>query len=144
VAETYKVTVAALATANELQSPYTIFIGQVLCIPGTTSTTTTSTSTTTSSKDSKDPVLDLYVVGNKLVIETTNFPKQSTYYVKAGEKNAKGAKWIKLGRLRVRKDGSGDGIYLMPKALRNSRVVEVCIKNNVNDDVACGRIKQGK
>lgn len=143
IAETYKVTIAELATANSLVEPYTIYIGQVLCIPGSTTTTTTSTSGTTSTT-STGPALSLTVFGNKIVVEAEKFPKNATYYVRAGEKDFKHGQWVRLGRVRSRKDGSIDGIFLFPKGLRNSKVVQICLKDVTNDDVFCGRIYLGK
>lgn len=141
IAETYKVTTEELAAANNLTTPYTIFVGQILCIPGT-ATTTTTTGSSTSSSGKKTPSLSIFIVGNKIVIEASNYPERRTYLVRIGEKDFKYDKWVKLGRVRARKDGSIDGTFLFPKGLRNSRVIVVCLKDVANDDVSCARLRQ--
>jgi murein DD-endopeptidase MepM/ murein hydrolase activator NlpD len=141
IAETYKITTAELATANNLKEPYTIYIGQVLCIPGST-TTASTTPSAGSSSTSKTRTLVVAISGNKILLSADNYPKQNTYNVRAGEKGSTFGKWIRLGRVRSHKDGSIDAIFLFPKALRNSRVFDVCLKNLVSDDVSCARIRQ--
>jgi LysM repeat protein len=143
IAETFNVTVQELATANSLTTPYTIFIGQVLCIPATASTsTTTSTSSSSSSTTSSGPALELSIIGNKILLEGSGFPGQNTYYVRIGEKNSTRSQ--KLGRVRSLKDGLVDGFFLLPKGLRKARVIEVCLKNVENDDRFCERLTQPK
>jgi murein DD-endopeptidase MepM/ murein hydrolase activator NlpD len=145
VAETFKVSVQELATANTLASPYTIFVGQVLCIPATAATTTSTTTTTSSSNNTNnDPTLELSIIGNKLLIEGSHFGDRNTFYVRAGEKGSQSNKSIKLGRVRSLKDGLVDGLFLLPKGLRNTKIIVVCLKNVENDDLFCGRIVQSK
>jgi hypothetical protein len=145
IAETYKVSVQELATANSLTTPYTIYIGQVLCIPATTSTSTSTSSSSTSSSStssstSSGPTLELSIIGNKILLEGSHFPGQNTYYVRIGEKNS--TKSQKLGRVRSLKDGLVDGFFLLPKPLRQARVIEICLKNVENDDLFCERLVQ--
>jgi len=141
IAETYKITTTELAAANDLKEPYTIYVGQVLCIPAsTTTTTTTPTGGTTSTSTS--PELLVAISGNKILVSADNYPKQNTYNVRVGEKGSTYGKWVRLGRVRSRKDGSLDASFLFPKGLRNSRVLDICLKNLTSDDVSCARIKQ--
>jgi LysM repeat protein len=144
IAETFNVTVQQLATANSLTTPYTIYIGQVLCIPATssTSTSTSTSSSSSSSSTSSSPTLELSIIGNKILLEGSHFPGQNTYYVRIGEKNS--TKSQKLGRVRSLKDGLVDGFFLLPKGLRQARVIEVCLKNVENDDLFCERLTQPK
>lgn len=141
IALTFDVAQQDLITANDLKSPYTIFVGQTLCIPGTA--TTTATTTSTSSSD-KSPKLVVTIANNHIEVTAVNFPKKNIYYVKAGEKDFIYGKWIKLGRIKARKDGTLYGLFLEPKGLRNSVVVEVCLKNAVTDEATCTRVRQGK
>lgn len=143
IAETYKVTVTELATANNLKEPFTIYIGQVLCIPASTTATTTTTSTTAgSSSTSNTRTLLVAISGNKILISADNYPKQNSYNVRVGEKRSTFGKWIRLGRVRTTKEGSVDATFLFPKGLRNSRVIDVCLKNLVTDDISCARVRQ--
>lgn len=138
------ITVQELATANDLKDPYTLFIGQELCIPGTTTTTTTGTTTTgttsTTTSNSKDPNMALAVEANTLTITTANFPTQSNFYIKAGEGRYKTQSWYKLGRLHTKKTGAVIASYKLPKQLRNVRYLNVCVKNAISDAVLCRQL----
>lgn len=137
IALNYKLTVTELAAANNLKEPYTLFVGQSLCIPGTpTSTTTASTS--------KSPLLSVTLEGNKIVLSAINYPKKNIYYVKTGEKDFTGSQWIDLGRVKSTKEGAFNATFLWPKSLRNSKVVVVCLKNAMTDDASCQNIFNGK
>ena len=142
LALTYDVAQQDLITANDLKSPYTIYVGQVLCIPGT-ATTTTTTAANTSSSD-KSPKMVVTIANNHIEVNGANFSKKNVYYVKAGEKDFIYGEWIKLGRVKVRKDGTLYGLFLEPKSLRNSVTVVVCLKNATTDEAPCERVRQGK
>ena len=123
-----------IATANNLSSPYVLTIGQALCVPGaaTTSTSSTGTTTTTATKG-----FTIATAGNRLVITVTKFSKKATYYVRANDGSRDNNNWLRLGRLRVDKNGNAEVSYQIPKGLRSTTELAVCLKNVRNDDVNC-------
>jgi len=138
IAATYGVTVTELANANNLKEPYLIYVGQVLCIPASASSTTTSGSTTTSSSAEK---LIIERGKNTVVIKITGFPKKSIYYVK-GKNAARGVyPWYKFGRVKTSKTGSATITLKLPKQLRSTEVIQVCLKNAVTDAVVCQTVR---
>ncbi len=134
IAFKYNVNWQDIATANNLKSPYVLTIGQALCVPGatTTSTSSSSTSTTTASKG-----FTIETVGNRLVITVTKFSKKAIYFARANDGSRNNSDWLRLGRLRVDKNGNAKVSFQLPKGLRNTTDLAVCLKNVRSDDVSC-------
>jgi LysM repeat protein len=131
IAAKYNVTVDALATANDLKSPYTIYIGQRLCIPGATTTATTTSSTTTTTNNF---TVKAGPFPNWITIATTSMAKKSVYY--AAVKNALEAA-VKMGTMKTDKNGNGKRTFRIPKQFRSLPVVTICLKNAYTDDLLC-------
>lgn len=131
----YDVSIAELAAANNLKEPYTLFVGQRLCIPG--STTSTTTTTTTAKKTGWTATRE----GNYLVISVTNFPKKANYYVKI-KKGTLAVKepWVKIGILRTKKNTDVTRYFKLPKNFTEPALFTVCIKNAKTDAVQCQTI----
>lgn len=132
----YDVSIAELAAANNLKEPYTLFVGQRLCIPGTASSTTTTTTTASKKTDwsaSRE--------GNYLIISVTNFPKKANYYVKI-KKGILAVKepWVKIGIFRTKKNTDVTRYFKLPKNFTEPTVFTVCIKNAKTDAVQCQTI----
>jgi len=138
IALLYKLTVAELAAANNLTEPYTIYIGQVLCIPVAS---TTSSSTSSSGKASFSLALD----GRFLVITTSNFPKRNLYYVRVSTGRFRQGPVIStVGRLMVRNKPGNVYIYKLPKELTDASYLMVCLKNAVTDANTCRSLYTGR
>jgi LysM repeat protein len=130
----YDVSIAELAAANNLKEPYTLIVGQSLCIPGSATTTTTTTTSSSSSKTSWTATRD----GNFLVIKATNFPKKGNYYVKI-KKGHQGTDtpWVKLGIFRTKKNTDVTRYFRLPKNFTDPSLITVCMKNAKSDAVQC-------
>lgn len=138
IAQQYKINWLDLAAANDLKSPYTIYIGQILCVPKSSSTTT-SGSTSSSSKAG----FSLALQGRFLTVTAFNYPKNSIFYVKVGEgRFSLEPPVYKIGMLRMRKSASVVTVYRLPKDLSDVRYVRVCLKNVRTDAIACRSIKR--
>jgi LysM repeat protein len=135
ISVTYDVSIAELASANDLKEPYTLFVGQRLCIPGTaTSTTGTTTSASTSTKASWSVTRD----GNSLVINAANFPTKANYYVKIKKGHPSTDRpWVKLGIFRTKKNTSVEREFRLPKSFIEPAMLTVCLKNAKTDAVSC-------
>jgi len=132
IALKYNTTVEAIATANDLKAPYTIFVGQKLCIPGTSSTPSTGSGST-----SKAPNFTAKFNGNRVTVKTSNYPKNTNYQVTL-QRTSELTRY-KVGILNVKSNPAVSKSYQTPKELRGSRNITVCLKNNVNDKVQCNR-----
>ena len=136
IAQTYGVKTEDLASANNLTSPYVIYIGQSLCIPASTTATTGTTTTTTTTSTSKQPTLLILNFTRKVYIQVTNFPKNTTYYVRAGNRED----WVRIGRLRTNKDGKATDVFNVPAVIDRTSNLTICLKNVITEVVVCQTI----
>jgi murein DD-endopeptidase MepM/ murein hydrolase activator NlpD len=130
IADRYKVSVKDIVDVNHLASPYTIYVGQSLCIPQG------------SAPGNKPPYSQMVaanfypaVRGNELNIRTENFPKNSSYYVKVTDPR-KGLP-IKIGMLKIKDNGAVSRNFPLPEFFRRTTRINVCLKNAVNDVNVC-------
>jgi spore germination protein YaaH len=141
IAAQYKVNWLDIAEINNLKAPYTIYIGQYLCIPsnGATSGVKNTSSSATSTNKGKAPYFTASrIERNKLVIETNNFPKNSFYYVKVRSGSGPlSEQWTKVNMLRTRKESSATYMFNLPNQFREHSTLVICLKNVVTDAVFC-------
>lgn len=135
ISVTYDISIAELATANNLKTPYSLYVGQVLCIPGSTTTTTTSTGTTTETDQVISATFNLTTV--KLAF--SKLGKNGNFVVKARKYDRTNDTWFKFGRFKANKNGKASVTLKLPKALRDATYIQICVKNVVNDKVECKR-----
>lgn len=131
---TYDVSVADLAAANNLKEPYTLFVGQVLCIPGTTASPSTGTST------SSTPGITLDRDERNLFITTNKLPAKTYYYVKIRDAFRNQDVFVKIGNLRTKKLGDRVFKFQIPKAMRGNPLLQVCIRNSKTDKDICAYV----
>lgn len=136
IAAQFNVTVAELANENGLKEPYVIYVGQVLCIPGGTTSSTTTTSSTSTTKG-----ISITVAGNLMTIKITSYTKRSVFVVKAKPAQRGDYQFVKMGRVKTDKNGSGGVVIKIPKKLRNFDYLMVCFKNSTTDAVRCEYVR---
>jgi LysM repeat protein len=124
-----------IASANNLQSPYVLTIGQAICIPGAAATTTSTTGATTSTTATKG--FTITVTGNRVVIAVTKYSKKAIYFARASDGSRFNPTWDRLGRLRTDKNGNAKVSFQLPRGLRYTTELEICLKNVRTDDVSC-------
>lgn len=135
ISVTYDVSTTELAAANNLVEPYTLFVGQRLCIPGT-ATTTTGTTTTASTSNQASWSIDRE--GKFLVISASNFPTKANYYVKIKKGHLSTDRpWVKLGIFRTKKNTSVERAFRLPNSFAEPSLLTVCLKNAKTDAVSC-------
>ncbi len=136
IAKEYKVDWRDIADANDIKSPYVIYIGQKLCIPkesgsgssgGSGSTAPTSNKASISVSKSKDT----------LTITTYNFPTKSYYYVRVDDARDRKFEWVKIGVLYTGKETSVKGSFKLPEELKNVSSLNLCLKNTATDARFC-------
>jgi murein DD-endopeptidase MepM/ murein hydrolase activator NlpD len=137
IAVTYKLTVAELAAANNLKEPYTLFVGQQLCIPGTATTTTSTTSTATTS----GPVTAEFDK-NTVTLKFTGLTKNHGYVVKAAKVERGTLEWLKFGKFKSDKKGNASVTLKVPKRYRDATYLQICAKDLINDKVFCARFRR--
>ena len=136
IAVTYKLTVAELATANNLKEPYTLFVGQQLCIPGSTTTTTSSSSTSTSTKSG--PITAEFDK-NTVHLKFTGLTKNHGYVVKAAKVERGTLEWLKFGKFKSDKNGKASATFKLPRRFFDATYIQICAKDLIDDKVVCSR-----
>lgn len=135
IALKYNTTVQELATANNLKEPYTLTIGQKICITGSSTTASTTPSSTTPTATSSKTFFTASFSGKFVTIKTNNYPKKNFYSVN-GFLPYKPDKYI-LGYLRTTSATSVQQTYQLHKDLRNSKRLTICLKDLVFDNAQC-------
>ncbi|GAB4477478.1 MAG: hypothetical protein Kow0088_16430 [Anaerolineales bacterium] len=143
IAAKYQVTFDELVEVNKLKAPYLLYVGQVLCIPkGAVIPTGTPVPTAAAGTPSASnlPSISGFHLGSIAWIALTNFPKERFVYIKA----YRGSMYYwqntnyQLAIIQTDKKGQFGAYFHVPPALYNERVITVCAKDALNDDVlAC-------
>lgn len=135
IALTYGVDFFELAEANSLKAPYTIYIGDVLCIPAGSSTSVDddSSSTTTSTKK-----FTFEREGDYVTVIGKGLDKNRSYYVKVSNSLKLYSPWYKIGLFNNNKNVNFSQSYKLPRLLRDNIYVTVCTKSGTTDAVYCG------
>jgi LysM repeat protein len=130
VANLYGVGWEKVADANNLQPPYTVVEGQVLCIPEGDKPSGTETA------NKKNPASLQVVPGmNRILVSVENFSKKTTYFVRVTPTGAKVT--FKLGHFTTNKEGDFTGWFRMPFTIGRTPQMTLCVKNAWTDAVSC-------
>jgi hypothetical protein len=136
LANLYGVSWTLIADANNMQPPYTISPGQVLCIPAGG---TNNPNTTPNPKKGKAPVLDAVSGLNEVLVSVQNFPKRTSYYVRVSPSG-----WgvsYRLGVFTTNKEGNFTDWFKLPGYVRRSSTMTLCVKNVWTDNASCVKYK---
>jgi murein DD-endopeptidase MepM/ murein hydrolase activator NlpD len=143
IAAKYQVKFEELVEVNKLKAPYLLYVGQVLCIPkGAVIPTATPAPTAAPGTPvaSNRPSISGFHLGSVAWIALTNFPKERFVYIKA----YRGSMYYwqnpnhQLAIIQTDKKGQFGAYFHMPPELHRERVITVCAKDALNDDVlAC-------
>jgi LysM repeat protein len=134
----YGISWRKIAAANGITAPWTIYIGQVLCIPGRKGEDPRPGRDTTPKTKAVPLVFRVRVKAGMLTVRTARFPANELYYVRADDAKRPGSLWHRLGLLRTGPlPGYVETSYMLPEELLKATKLEVCLKNAITDDVAC-------
>ncbi len=126
IANLYGMPWGDIARANNLKKPYNINPGDKLCIPYKKGATPLKGTIAITAK------------GDKLTIKASNFKDTFLFFVKAKDALANNAPWYRIGGLTVTKGKKTQTTtYTLPKDLRKTTVLSVCLKNVYTDDLTC-------
>lgn len=152
ISQLYQYDWKEIAKANDLKEPYTLTVGQSLCIPGGTkpdSTTTTTTTTGTTTTTKKQPTVTVSSGPNSVYLKLANFPKHMVYYVRVYSASGEGIVppgappaptdevEYKIGRARTDKNGAFEDWFRIPAYVPEARYMILCLKNAWTDESAC-------
>lgn len=139
IAEQYGITWQEIAQANNLKDPYTIFVGQVLCIPEGSGTSTTEPDDSDTQTSGSGPGFEVEYIDEIFIrLIVANYPENQSHWIRAGVFNQR---WIftqfdVIDRFSTSKNGTADVYVRLPKEYRNQDLV-ICIKNAFTDVNQC-------
>ena len=129
IAQLYNINYLEIAKANDLKDPYTIMVGEQLCIPGGEDPDIAPDS------DKKDATLTVYGSLRHILVAVENFPKRTPYYVRL--ESTKSGLAFKIGNFRTNKEGDFTGWFTVPNNAPRYPEMVVCVKNAFTDAASC-------
>lgn len=133
IADAYGYTPAQIADANDMKSPYTIFVGQSLCIP---SKKVSNLKAVPSSNYNAKAVS--FVAGrqdNYILLHMYNYPK-TTVILKAAD--ASGGKMYKITTIDDASVFNGKTLrYKIPTDLQSANKLRICLKDRTSGYLQC-------
>jgi len=126
IAHTFDMKWGRIADANDLEYPYKLKVGQILCIPGEATTDTGENISYT-----------VTARGTAITVKVTNPPTKRAYYVKVRDVTAGAGSWYKLGSFKVKKNATNSQVFSVPKDLRSKLYLQVCLKNASTNELTC-------
>jgi len=138
----YGVAANQVAHANDLKSPYTIYVGQTLCIPAEKDPDVKG-----KVSSSQAAARAVYFTAGRTethaLVYTYNYPK-NTVRVKAYNAAARSPKMYDLGFIDIAKTGNQRYLtFKLPKALVNAADLRVCLKDRKTGNLQCVVLRSG-
>ena len=140
IASEYGITWQELADANNLTDPYTIYVGQVLCIPEGAETPEDADDSSESTASGTGPRFDVEFVDDVYIrIGVAEYAANQSHLVKAGEFVQRWAftRLAVIDRFRTDKNGNADVLVRLPQDYRDVPLI-ICLKNAFTDKTQCG------
>ena len=133
IGQLYQVDWQEIAKANNISAPYTLAVGQILCIPSGTE----PPNTTGGKKDGKVPTLDVVPSLGHIFVAVENFAPKTPYYVRlyANRVNLS----YRIGNFTTNKEGDWSGWFKVPGFMPRFDEMQVCVKNTWTDAVSCDK-----
>jgi len=126
------VTPYTIADGNKMVKPYTIYVGQRLCIPEKDKTGSLA------GKYTKTPAA-YFTAGfspKGIYIQPYNYPKNPAW-VKGDDAGDKVKSFVKIGRLNARNTGDSRVNFTLPSELKDAKSLTVCLKDILSDYSQC-------
>lgn len=136
LANLYSVTWEEIAKANDLLPPYTITVGQVLCIPGGSAP---AQSTKPANADKK-PSLEVVPSLSHVYVSVENFQPKTSYFVRIFPRTEDVS--YRIGVFTTNKDGDFADWFKIPGYVPRSANMGVCVKNAWTDAVSCVKYEE--
>jgi hypothetical protein len=136
IADLYSTSWEDIADANNMQPPYTIIVGTVLCIPEGTSPGNVTPVGTGTPTGKKGATLSVVPSLGHIFVSVEGFPKKTSYYVRVFPR--KGSwDYPPIGHFTTDKNGSFADWFKLPNSIPWDPNMGVCVKNVWTDAVSC-------
>jgi LysM repeat protein len=127
IAKKYNINVKVLVDSNPLGEKRWIYVQQPLCIPVTSKTYQKDVPGWTNNVAGD---FTAKRVGKNVVISSTNFPKNNSYFVKIDQQTTLSQAMNKIGTFKTGDKKSYKYSYIIPNPLRVGKQLFVCLKEN--------------
>jgi hypothetical protein len=137
----YQINWLKIADANNLQPPYALAVGQVLCIPEGSSAANSNTNsnnngnTNTTKNKGGTPKLDVVNQLGHVLVSVENFTPKTPYYVRLYMRPSNIS--YRVGNFTTNKEGDWSGWFKIPPFMPRYAQTSVCVKNTWTDAVSC-------
>ena len=140
IAHTFNLKWGDIADANDLDPGDKLVVGDRLCIPpgskDESSSTGGGTSTFLPDTDSKAK-FSVYISSGKMHLSLSKFSINHVYLVKVRDVAVGVDGWEKLEKIKVKKKTTYNLVLNVPKDLRNTLFLSVCLKDQTSDELVC-------
>jgi LysM repeat protein len=121
-----------ITNGNKMASPYTIYVGQRLCIPEKD----VSGSLAGKFANALAAYFTAGFSSGGIYVQPYNYPKNAVW-VKADNLGDKLKNFVKVGRLNAKNTGNSRVNFTLPTELKNAKTLTVCLKNILTDYNQC-------
>jgi LysM repeat protein len=132
IGKKYDVSSYTIVNENNLKSPYTIYVGQKLCMPENNK----SGSLAGKYANAQAAYFTAYFWAGGINVQPYNYPK-TTVFVKVDNAGDRSKNFIKIGRLNTKNTGNNRVHYDLPTDLKSAKSLWVCLKNLTTDYNQC-------
>jgi LysM repeat protein len=137
IASAYGRTTGEIAYATDLRKPYTIYVGQKLCIPDKVKSLPKAYQNISGTAKAANFVAGL-TSDNKILLHPYTYPN-TTVFIKVREDGGSPGKWYKIGTLTIG-GSTGNGktyTYKVPTDLQGNRSIQICLKDRTTSYLQC-------
>ncbi|MCC7130186.1 MAG: LysM peptidoglycan-binding domain-containing protein [Anaerolineae bacterium] len=128
----YNVDYLKIAKANNLNPPYALIVGQVLCIPEGEKP---ANQPTKPAEKGKGPSVQVVPGMNRILVSVENFAKKTTYFIRITPTHYNVT--YRLGQFTTNKEGDATSWFRVPYSTRRTPTMTLCLKNAWTDAVSC-------
>lgn len=87
-----------------------------------------------------NPVWTASAFPNGITLDLKGFPTKRNYIVRVSDNGWQTSKWYKVGKIKTSKNGTAKFHFRIPKEYKYHRVVTVCLKDVMSDEVSCQQV----
>lgn len=128
----FDVTAFTIADGNDLPSPYTIYVGQRLCIPEKDK----SGKLAAKYANAQAAYFTAWFWTGGINVQPRNYPK-TTVWVKGDDAGDTSRLFFKIGRLNTKNTGNTTVHFNLPADLKKAKSLTICLKDITSDYNQC-------
>jgi LysM repeat protein len=126
-----------IAYTNRLAKPYTIYVGQRLCIPEKKDKSIPKSYQSVSGTTKAAYFVAGLTSDNKILVHPYTYPN-TTVRIKVRSDGGNPGKWYKIGTLYIGSSGNGKTYtYKVPTDLQGNRNIQICLKDSKTSYLQC-------